>query len=100
MNWLWFHLGLANGNYAWYLFPSGWGGNLAIVLSVMTAPYLLWRKHNCVVRWCWRIGRHEFPDPSTGITHILCRRHDPRHPGRRPVTAAHIRRVHLEAAGG
>ena len=90
LHWLWFHLGLSNGNSSWYLFPSGWGGDLAIVASVLAAPVLLYRKHNCGVRWCWRLARHEFTDPAGGITHQLCRKHHPGHPGK-PVTAAHIR---------
>ncbi len=93
MHWLYVHLGLAGGNSPWYLFPSGWGGNLAIVFSVLAAPVLLWRKHNCGVRWCWRIARHDYPDPVTGMIHPLCRRHHPAHPGK-PVTAAELREHH------
>lgn len=93
LHWLWFHLGLSNGNSPWYLFPSGWGGNIAIVASILTAPVLLYRKHNCGVRWCWRIARHEYKDPETGLAHQLCRRHHPEHPGK-PVTAAELRRKH------
>ena len=49
-------------------------------------PYLLWsssggyaiavaiyaRKHNCEVRWCWRLGRH-----NTAAGHTVCRHHPP-----------------------
>ena len=52
------------------------------------------RKHNCHQRWCCRIGHHPWTDPVTGVTYVLCRRHHPDHPGRRPLTAEHIREAH------
>jgi hypothetical protein len=68
-----------------YNFWSGFGGDIAILGSVLAAPFLLWRKHDCGIRWCWRLGRHEYKDPVTGIVHSLCRKHHPDHPGRKPV---------------
>lgn len=95
LHWLWFHLGLANGNSAWYLFPSGWGGDITIVVSILTAPFILWRKHDCGVRWCPRLAHHDFPDPDTQIVHHLCRKHHPQHPGK-PLTAAQLQeKYHL-----
>lgn len=110
-----------------YNFWSGFGGDIAIILSFLTAPVLLYRKHNCGVRWCWRIGRHDYTElpPALirlrdkwaadgdnddllaflkalsasslsqlgGITHSLCRKHHPDHPGK-PVTAAELLRKH------
>lgn len=90
--WLWVLevTGSLNSSSKAYNFWSGFGGDVAILGSVLAAPVLLYRKHNCGVRWCWRLARHEFADPATGITHNLCRKHHPEHPGK-PVTAAHIR---------
>jgi hypothetical protein len=83
-------LGIDDVSGPWYAFWSGFGGDVAILASILAAPVLLYRKHNCGVRWCWRIARHEFTDPDTHMTHQLCRRHHPEHPGSKPVTAAHI----------
>ncbi len=74
----------------WYNWWSGAGSDIG-ELAIAGALVSVYRKHNCGVRWCWRVGRHDFADPSTGLTHVLCRRHHPAHPGR-PVTAAHIRK--------
>jgi len=80
-----------------YNFWSGFGGDLALIVSFLAAPVLLYRKHNCGVRWCWRIARHDFHDPESGIMHHLCRRHHPEHPGK-PIRAAELRhRYHLYA---
>ena len=79
------------GTWVWYSFWSGFGGDVAILASILAAPVILWRKHDCGVRYCWRLGRHEFTDPDGGITHQLCRKHHPLHPGKKPVTADHIR---------
>lgn len=80
-----------------YNFWSGFGGDVAILGSILAAPVLLWRKHNCGVRWCWRIARHDYQDPETGMTHQLCRLHHPEHPGK-PITGEQLRkRYHLYA---
>ena len=81
--------GVDNVSGKWYGFWSGFGGDVAIIGSFVAAPVLLWRKHNCGVRWCWRIARHDYTDPETGITHALCRRHHPGHPGK-PIRAAEL----------
>lgn len=79
----------------WYGFWSGFGGDVAILGSVLAAPIVLWRKHDCGVRWCPRLARHDFTDPDTQIVHHLCRKHHPQHPGK-PVTADEIRdKYHL-----
>jgi hypothetical protein len=77
-----------------YNFWSGFGGDITIILSFLAAPIVLFRKNNCHVRWCFRIGRHGFSDPETGLTHNLCRKHHPDHPGSRAVTAEKILHIH------
>jgi hypothetical protein len=89
VNWLLHVMGVDNVSGRWYGFWSGFGGDVAILASILAAPILLYRKHNCGIRWCWRIARHDFTDPDGGITHHLCRTHHPAHPGK-PVTASHI----------
>jgi hypothetical protein len=74
-----------------YNFWSGFGGDVTILASILAAPIVLWRKHNCGIRRCPRLARHEFKDVETGIVHQLCRKHHPEHPGKKPVTEAHIR---------
>lgn len=83
-------LGIDDVSGYWYAFWSGIGGDIAIIGAFLTTPVVLYRKHNCGVRWCCRIARHDFTDPGTGIVHALCRKHHPGHPGRKPVSAAHI----------
>jgi hypothetical protein len=85
LHWLWAHLGLGNGNSAWYLWPSGWGSIL--IPPLLTAAPIVWvllRKHNCHVHGCWRVGRH----PVEGTPFTVCRRHDPAG----TVTEAEVRR--------
>ena len=76
MHWLWVHAGLRSGNDDWYLFPSGWGGILLVSGSFLAAPVTTLKHHNCQVKRCWRIGRHEFTEPD-GIKRLLCWRHHP-----------------------
>lgn len=83
-------MGLDNAAGPWYLFWSGIGSDIT-ELAIIGGLISIYRRHNCGVRWCCRLGRHEFTDPGGGMTHLLCRKHHPMHPGRKPVTAAHIR---------
>jgi len=46
---------------------SGWLG----LLTYLGAPAVLFRKHNCHVRRCWRLGHHPAGD------YLVCRRHHP-----------------------
>lgn len=65
-----------DGNSPAYLFWSGAGSDLAY-LSFLYAGFILYRRHNCQVKFCWRIGKHEFTEPVTGIKRLLCWRHHP-----------------------
>ena len=65
-----------DGNSPQYLFWSGAGSDLAY-LSVGVGALTFYRKNNCRKHWCWRIGRHEFTDPSDGVSRLLCWRHHP-----------------------
>jgi hypothetical protein len=61
-------LGLDNASGGWYLW---WSGACAD-LGLFAAPFVLWRRHNCEVRGCWRLGRH-----ATAAGHRVCRYHHP-----------------------
>ena len=78
LHWLQVLFGFANGdgNSPQYLFWSGAGSDLAY-LSFAAAAIGVYRKHNCRMRWCWRLGRHEFTDPADQVTRSLCWRHHP-----------------------
>lgn len=71
-HWLFHILGLDNLGGPWYGFWSGFGSDLSEVVLI-GALYQLFRKHNCHVKGCWRVGRH----PVDGTDHIVCRRHHP-----------------------
>ncbi len=90
MHWLAHFFGFApgDGNGAPYLFWSGAGSDLAY-LTVLAAVLGAYRKHNCQMRRCWRLGRHEFTDPADRVTRNLCWRHHPDVKARQ-LTAARI----------
>lgn len=81
------------GTWDWYYLWSGFA-SLTLLTTFLAAPVLLYRKHNCGIRWCWRLARHDYTDPVTGLTHNLCRKHHPDHPGSKPVTFAEFCRRH------
>ena len=65
-----------DGNSPAYLFWSGAGsdlGELAIVVGLAG----IYRRHNCQIKGCWRIGHHKFTEPGTGTERCLCWRHHP-----------------------
>lgn len=65
-----------DGNSPAYLFWSGAGsdlGELAIVVGLVS----IYRRHNCQLKGCWRIGRHEYTEPDTGVKRLMCWRHHP-----------------------
>jgi hypothetical protein len=61
-------LGVDDASGRWYLWWSGAGADLGL----FAAPFVLWRRHNCEVRRCPRLGRH-----VTAAGHRVCRRHHP-----------------------
>lgn len=92
MNLILHWLGADNASGTAYLLWSGVVGDVTIVFAVLGTPVLLYRRHNCGVRWCWRIARHDLTDQVTGLVHHLCRVHHPEHPGR-PVTARELQKA-------
>lgn len=67
MLWIGHILGLDDASGPWYLLWSGIFGDV----SLFGAALVLVRKHQCHVRWCWRIGRH----PAGSF--VVCRVHHP-----------------------
>ena len=57
-----------------YQFWSGIGSDLSEI-TLLAGLYMLYKKHNCHERWCWRLSWH--PDLSG---HPVCKRHHPDHP--------------------
>lgn len=73
----------------WYGFWSGLAGDLAVLAAAIAIPWAYLRKHNCQVRGCFRLGRHEWTDPADGVTRNLCWKHHP------DVTHQHVTRERL-----
>lgn len=71
-------LGLDDASGRWYLWWSGIGADLGY-LAVVGGLY---RRHNCEIKGCPRLGRH-----ITAAGAHLCRRHHP--DGPLTVEAAH-----------
>jgi len=65
-------LGTTNGSGRWYLWWSGMFGNL----TIFAAMILFYRKHNCHVHRCFRVGRFAAVD-TRNVEHIVCKRHHP-----------------------
>lgn len=65
-------LGTTNGSGRWYLWWSGMFGNLTIFAAIA----LFYRKHNCHIHHCLRLGRHAVTD-TNGVEHIVCSHHHP-----------------------
>lgn len=83
MTWLYVHLGI-KGSGPWYGFWSGFGSDLA-ELAIIGGLVTVYRRHNCEVHGCWRLGRHR-----TEAGHMVCRRHHPDgHLTAEAVRAAH-----------
>lgn len=96
MNWspLLIWIGVTNGSGHAYLWWSGIGSDIA-ELAIIGGMITIVRKHNCGVKRCWRLAKHDYTDPESGIIHALCRKHHPEHPGK-PVTAAELQhRYHV-----
>jgi hypothetical protein len=65
-------LGTTNGSGRWYLWWSGMFSNLTIFAALI----VFYRKHNCHVHGCLRIGTHKAVDRD-GVEHVVCRTHHP-----------------------
>jgi hypothetical protein len=62
------------GRWTWHD-PDGYNfisGPLADI-TLLGAVYAILRRHNCHVKGCWRIGRHQV----AGTTYVVCRKHHP-----------------------
>lgn len=77
-----------------YPTPSGtpwtyqfWSG-IAPGIAIVTVPFSLYRRHNCVVKGCWRIGKFK-QGP-----YLVCNKHHPGVPTR--VTHDHVVRDYNE----
>lgn len=72
--WLYVHAGI-KGFGPYYGFWSGFGsdfGEFAIPATILLALGAWYRRHNCEVDTCIRLGRHD-----TAAGHTVCRRHHP-----------------------
>jgi hypothetical protein len=65
-------LGVTDGGGRWYLWWSGMFSNLTIFAGMV----VFYRKHNCHVHGCLRIGTHKAVD-ANGTEHMVCRTHHP-----------------------
>lgn len=64
--------GLDNGSGPNYLFWSGVGSDITEV-AIIGALVTMYRRHNCGVKGCWRVGRRQV----LGTDHVVCHRHHP-----------------------
>lgn len=65
-------LGIDTQQSYWY---DAWSGCIPALLTsatILTATWTFYRRHNCEVRGCPRLGRH-----MTAGHHNVCRRHHP-----------------------
>lgn len=86
-DWLYWFTGSA-GAGSQYGFWSGFGSDIGEV-AIIGGLIQIYRKHNCAVRGCWRMGHRQVP----GTDHIVCRRHHPN----QPPTHAQVLADHREA---
>lgn len=90
MSWLLHFSGVDNGSGRWYLWWSGFGANFQ-EYALIGAVVLLYRRHNCHVHRCWRVGRY----PVEGTGYVVCRAHHPEG----PVTAGQVAARHAARGG-
>jgi hypothetical protein len=65
-------LGTTNGSGRWYLWWSGIFSDVTIFAAVLS----FYRRHQCQVHRCPRLGTHRAVD-GNGVEHAVCRRHHP-----------------------
>lgn len=83
-------LGIDDVSGPWYAFWSGFGsdiGEFAIVAVLVAHVRAFYKKHQCVVITCRKIGTHRVAD------HVVCARHHPTG----PPTAEQVKRDYLES---
>lgn len=66
---LYHFLGLDNASGPYYLFWSGFGGDLIGAIPLFGVLAVVWRRVNCHQPGCWRIGLHHHEQT------VLCRKH-------------------------
>ncbi len=87
-HWLGFQAG--DGNSAPYLFWSGIVGDLALLGAVG----LIWRRFNCHVKGCPRVGLRKVPEDD----HVVCHKHHPEpSPTHAELVEAHRRGIPVHA---
>ena len=77
-------LGLTNASGMTYLWWSGFFADVTLFGAGVT----VYRKHNCHVQRCWRLGHHEVRG-STGEVYKVCRPHHPTVPKNITVQDVH-----------
>jgi hypothetical protein len=87
LHWLTHFLGADDAEGHWYNFWSGFGADLGQV-ALFGAVIGIYRKHNCHVHRCWRIGKQ----PVIGTSWMVCHHH---HPEGRP-TAEDVANAHAK----
>jgi hypothetical protein len=80
--------GTTSGSSRSYQFWSGFGANFGEI-AVIGGLVTLVRHHNCHVKGCWRLGKHEVD----GTPYKVCAIHHPTIPAGE-VTEAHIKEAH------
>ncbi|MGH9652600.1 MAG: hypothetical protein ACRD6B_03945 [Bryobacteraceae bacterium] len=83
-------LGLDNLNGPFYAWWSGAGSDIS-ELAVLGGIYSIYRRHQCPVHHCWRLGKHATVDPAF----VVCAKHHPAIPDD-AMTAAQLHR-HLSS---
>lgn len=89
-------LGVDNASGPWYLFWSGFVGDVTLLAAILVAPFVQWKRANCQTERCWRFGRH--PYTEGGVTRHLCWKH---HPDvvHKQLTVRHLQERHHLYAG-
>lgn len=96
VHWTGSDYGTTYGHFVPYNFLSGIFGGSAFV----TGAWVIFHRHNCARKWCWRIGSHEFRDPADGVTRNLCWKHHPdvQHKNLTDELIRHIHRKRIKGA--
>ena len=88
----------AVGSFHWFWNP---GGKFYVLISGVVADLgllggltLVFRRLNCHVKGCWRIGHHDVE----GTPYKVCRKHHPSVPAS-GATAKHVADAHRAAMG-